>query len=87
MISGGLRSQADNLSGPRVAGFLDINISGLIDAGFYAEQSISDGITLCRITSENHSGIQARSWVSATENLVFIELSAVRQWKPVCILL
>ena len=37
-----LRSQADNLSGPRVAGFLDINVDSFSDAGFYAEQNLMD---------------------------------------------
>jgi len=72
-----LRSQADNLSGPRVAAFLEIIIDSFSDAGFYAEQSISNGITTCRLTSEKQSGLETISWVSATDNLVFIELSAI----------
>ena len=64
-----LRSQADNLSGPRVAGFVDINIEDFTNADFYAEQNISDGITSCRLSDGKRGGINAVSWVSATENL------------------
>ena len=41
-----LRSQADNLSGPRVVGFVDITIEGLNDASFTAEQMIKTGLRL-----------------------------------------
>jgi hypothetical protein len=41
-----LRSQADNLSGPRVAGFFDIKIAGFDSAGFSAWQQLSNGVTL-----------------------------------------
>jgi alpha-L-fucosidase 2 len=72
-----LRSQADNLSGPRVAGFLDINIESFSDAGFYAEQNIIDGTTTCRLSAGKQSGLEATSWVSATENIIIVELRAI----------
>jgi hypothetical protein len=72
-----LRSQADNLSGPRVAGFLDINVDSFSDAGFYAEQNILDGITTCRLTPAKQSVLEATSWVSATENMIIVELRAI----------
>jgi alpha-L-fucosidase 2 len=72
-----LRSQADNLSGPRVAGFLDISVDSFSDAGFYAEQNILDGTTTCRLTAGKQLGLEASSWVSATENLIIVELKAI----------
>ena len=72
-----LRSQADNLSGPRVVGFLDISIDGFNNADFQAEQLIRNGITTCRISKNGVAAIEAKSWVSATENLIMIELVAV----------
>src|SRR6478735_10624864 len=42
-----LKSQSDNLSGPRVGAFLDISIEGLNNAGFTANQMIKNGITTC----------------------------------------
>ena len=73
-----LRSQADGLSGPRVAAFVDINIGGFNDAAFSAEQLISNGITSC-LLQKNNAAVKAKSWVSATENLVFIQLEAVNK--------
>lgn len=73
-----LRSQAENLSGPRVAGFFDIKIAGFDGAGFSAEQQLSNGISTC-LLKKNDQIITARSWVSATRNLIFIELSALKK--------
>ncbi|MBZ5855519.1 glycosyl hydrolase family 95 catalytic domain-containing protein [Flavihumibacter profundi] len=74
-----LRSQADNLSGPRVAAWLNINIIGSKAEGFSAEQLLQNGITTCRLSTGNNQELVARSWVSATEDMVFIELSSVRK--------
>ena len=71
-----LRSKADGLSGPRVAGFLDIKIDGFNNAGFTATQLISNGITTC-VLQKNDRKIKVKSWVQATQNLVFIELEAI----------
>jgi len=73
-----LRSQAENLSGPRVAAFFNIKIAGFDGAGFSAGQSLSNGITTCRLT-KNSQVITAKSWVSATRNLIFVELSALHK--------
>ncbi|SMD11579.1 glycosyl hydrolase family 95 catalytic domain-containing protein [Pedobacter nyackensis] len=79
-----LRSQSDNLSGPRVAGFVDINIEGLNDAGFTAQQMIKNGVTTCLLNKDTQQ-IAAKSWVSATENLIFIELKAIHKATKVSI--
>lgn len=70
-----LKSKADGLSGPRVVGFLDIKAEGFTDDNFSAEQSLKNGVTSCLLKKDKQSLI-ARSWVSATENLIFIELTA-----------
>ncbi|WP_316838197.1 glycosyl hydrolase family 95 catalytic domain-containing protein [Pedobacter nutrimenti] len=69
-----LRSKADRLSGPRVVGFVDIKVNGFNDENFSAEQSLKNGITSCLLQKDEQK-IMARSWVSATENLIFLELS------------
>jgi hypothetical protein len=69
-----LRSQADGLSGPRVAAFFDININSFNNASFHAEQSIRNGLTTC-VLKKGDSEVITKSWVSATQNLIFIELS------------
>ena len=71
-----LKSQSDNLSGPRVAAFLDISIEGFNDAEFNAEQSIQNGITTCRLNTNGQS-IEVISMVSATDNQVIIQLKAI----------
>ena len=71
-----LRSQGNRLSGPRVVGFLEIKIEGFSDAGFIAEQVIRNGVTTCVLNKKNQK-LETRSWVSATENLVFIEIKAI----------
>ncbi|WP_316794123.1 glycosyl hydrolase family 95 catalytic domain-containing protein [Pedobacter frigoris] len=79
-----LRSQSDNLSGPRVAGFVDINIEGLNDGAFTAQQMIKNGLTTCQL-DKNTKTIIAKSWVSATENLIFIELEAKNEASKISI--
>ena len=65
-----LKSQADNLSGPRIVAFVDINLNNINNNEFQAEQNLSNGITTCTISK---SRLKVKSWVSATENLIFIE--------------
>src|SRR6478609_10524116 len=55
-----LKSQSDNLSGPRVVGFLDFTIEGLNDANFTAEQMIKNGITTC-LLNKNGQKLEAIS--------------------------
>ena len=71
-----LRSRADGLSGPRVVGFVDVKIEGFSDADFTASQLIKNGMTTC-LLRKNGERIESKSWVSATSNLIFIELDAV----------
>lgn len=73
-----LRSQADKLSGPRVVGFVDISIDEMSNAGFSARQSLENGATTCFL-NKNSQTIEATSWVSATNNFIFIELSAINR--------
>lgn len=75
-----LRSKADGLSGPRVAAFFDINIDAFNNPSFHAEQLMRNGLTICTLKKDDNEVI-ARSWVSATKDLIFIELSTVG--KPV----
>ncbi|WP_140939338.1 glycosyl hydrolase family 95 catalytic domain-containing protein [Sphingobacterium lumbrici] len=70
-----LRSKADGLSGPRVVGILDLKIEGFNDASFSAEQLLNNGITSSWLKNQQQ-GLEAKSWVSATDNLIFIELTA-----------
>jgi len=71
-----LRSQADGLSGPRVADLLGIKMEGFSDAGFSAEQLLDNGNTTC-VLKKNGQQITIKSWVAATDNLIFFELSAI----------
>jgi alpha-L-fucosidase 2 len=71
-----LRSKADGLSGPRVVGILGLKIEGLEDADFTAEQLLSNGMTTSSIKN-NQQTLEAKSWVSATDNLIFIKLKAI----------
>jgi alpha-L-fucosidase 2 len=68
-----LESQADNLSGPRIAGFVDINLNQFPNNNFSASQNLSNGVTTCTLSKNR---LKVKSWVSATENLIFIELEA-----------
>ena len=70
-----LRSQADGLSGPRVVGFVDLKIDGFDKADFKAVQHIKNGITTCLLI-KGKQRIESRSWVSATRNLIFIEVNS-----------
>ena len=42
-----LKSQADNLSGPRIVAFADINLNNFTKDNFQAEQNLSNGVTTC----------------------------------------
>ncbi|MBK6284729.1 MAG: hypothetical protein IPF54_20720 [Draconibacterium sp.] len=71
-----LVSQGDGLSGPRSVGFVDVSIAGFNDATFSAEQLLQNGVTTS-VLKKNNQKIEAKSWVSATDNLIFIELKAI----------
>jgi alpha-L-fucosidase 2 len=65
----------DDVSGPRTVGSVNIQIEGFGNASFTADQRLIDGATTCSLTSEGRKA-EVRSWVSATENLIFIEINA-----------
>lgn len=71
-----LRSKADGLSGPRVAGIINLEIAGFETADFSAQQLLSNGITTSQLRNGNQR-LEVESWVSATDNLVFIKLNAM----------
>ena len=77
-----LRSQADGLSGPRVAGLVDFKFDGFIKADFTAQQLIKNGITTCQLIKDSQR-VEIQSWVCATSNLIYIELNSVN--KPVTV--
>ena len=79
-----LRSHADGLSGPRVVGFVNLKIDGFSDADFTASQLVQNGVTTC-LLQNNGKKIEARSWVSAVNNLIFIELTAISKVEIVTI--
>lgn len=81
-----LKSQSDNLSGPRVVSFLDIEIEGLDHAGFTAQQQLKNGITTC-LLNKNGQQVEVKSWVSATTNLIFVELTAINKEAKVAVYL
>lgn len=72
-----LRSKADGLSGPRVVGFVDLKIDDFEQRDFSASQQLENGITSCLLQKGQRS-IRFKSWVAATNNLVFIELTALK---------
>lgn len=70
-----LQSKADHLSGPRVGGYVDIRVHGFESSGLRAEQSLDNGVTTCFLKLPS-AQLHASSWVSATENMIFITLCA-----------
>ncbi len=61
-------------SGPRPFGHLDILIPQLQGATYYAEQNLLEATTGSSF-KKNQTEVTMRSWVSATENLLVVELS------------
>ena len=76
LISPKSPSRKDDVSGPRIVGSVDIQIEGFNNNSFAADQRLADGITTCSLSSQGHH-VDVKSWVSATENLIFIEIKAV----------
>ena len=60
-------------SGPRPLGHLDIQMPHLTGATYHVEQNLRDATTVS-IFKTNKSKVTMRSWVSATENLLVVEL-------------
>lgn len=75
LVSPETLARKDDVSGPRVAGIVDIQIDGYRNAGFAADQRLADGITTSNLSSDGGK-VTLQSWVSAVHNAVFIEISA-----------
>ena len=77
------------MSGPRPFGHLDIQIPQLKNASYHVEQDLFDATTVATFKT-GKSSVKMRSWVSATENFLVVELSCegapvsgdVRMWIP-----
>ena len=61
-------------SGPRPFGHLDVLIPQLQGATYHAEQNLLAATTVSSF-KKGHTEVTMRSWVSATENLLVVELS------------
>lgn len=61
------------MSGPRPFGHLDIRMPLLAGATYHVEQDLSDATTISTFKTDK-SKVTMRSWVSATENLLVVEL-------------
>lgn len=66
--------------GPRLFGGLEINIPALVDGTYRVEQEFFPALTTSRF-SKGESTVLMRSWVAATDDLLFVEL--VVEGKPV----
>ena len=71
--------------GPRVFGWLDLEFPGLRDEDhkpkelLRAEQAVADGVVSTRIKSRSgETELTVRSWVSATENLLVVEMALLK---------
>lgn len=71
--------------GARVFGWLSLEFPALLDEGtkskrsVRAEQALADGTVSTRITSQaGETELTVRSWVSATENLLVVEMNLVK---------
>ena len=64
-------------SGPRVFGFLDVTIDALKGAGYRIEQEIFSGVTVASLERDRLS-VRIASWVAATDNMLVVELSALK---------
>ena len=77
------------MSGPRPFGHLDIQMPQLKNATYHVEQNLADATTTATFKT-SRSKLTMRSWVSATQNLLVIELACegaplegdVRLWIP-----
>lgn len=64
-------------SGPRVFGGIDVKFPGL-EGGSNTEQHLYDAATVTKWAGDKGGGgVEVRSWVAASENMLVVELSAV----------
>ncbi|MEI6655306.1 MAG: hypothetical protein WCP45_11090 [Verrucomicrobiota bacterium] len=66
--------------GPRPIGGLEIDIPALVDATYRVEQQFFPALTISRF-SKGEGAVLMRSWVAATDDILFVEL--VAEGKPV----
>jgi len=71
-----LKSAAKS-SGPRVFGTLQLACEKMKGAGYRVEQSLFNGVTAISLDGED-LGVRILSWVAASENMLVIELSALK---------
>lgn len=63
-------------SGPRVFGGIDLKFPGL-EGGSETEQFLYDAVTVSKwIGGKGGAGVEVRSWVAASENMLVVELTA-----------
>ena len=63
-------------SGPRVFGGIDVKFPNL-EGGSETEQNLYDAVTVSRWAGDKSgAGVEVRSWVAASENMLVVELSA-----------
>ena len=75
LVSPETLARKDDVSGPRIAGSVNIRIDGYQNAGFTADQQLVDGITTCHLSADGGK-VALKSWVSAVRNAAFIEITA-----------
>jgi alpha-L-fucosidase 2 len=64
-------------SGPRVFGGIDVKFPNL-RGGSETEQSLYDAVTVSRWAGDKSgAGVEVRSWVAASENMLVVELTAL----------
>ncbi|MEI6646013.1 MAG: glycoside hydrolase family 95-like protein [bacterium] len=65
--------------GPRVFGWIYLDFPSLKDGNYRAEQTLVDGVVSARIKSKSgDSELTTKSWVSATDNLLVVEMNLVK---------
>lgn len=75
LVSPETLARKDDVSGPRIAGSVNIRIDGYQNADFTADQQMADGITTCHLRAGGGK-VALKSWVSAVRNTAFIEITA-----------
>lgn len=84
LVSPETLDRKDDVSGPRPAGSADIRVEGLANADFTAKQQLANGVTVCNFASDGGK-LVFKSWVSAVDNLAFVEIAAVGQMRRISV--
>lgn len=69
---------------PRPAGSANIRVEGLANADFTAKQQLANGVTVCAFALDGGK-LVFKSWVSAVDNLAFVEIAAVGQMRRISV--